>query len=98
MNLKSDQRGALVKQVISNSPADKAGLQGSSSQVTINGQQISIGGDVIVSFGSQVVKSSDDLVAYLSESGSIGQTVSLTVIRNGKEIQVPVTLAARPSS
>ncbi len=98
MNLKSGQRGAMVQQVVANSPAEKAGLQPSQKQVTINGVQIKVGGDVITALGSQVVKSSDDLIAFLSESGSIGQTVTLTVIRNGQEIKVPVTLAARPAS
>jgi 2-alkenal reductase len=98
MKLQSGQRGALVEQVIANSPADKAGLQASQRQVTINGQPVEVGGDVIIAFGSQIVRSSDDLVTYLSEYGSIGQTVSLTVIRDGKQIQVSVTLAARPFS
>ena len=98
MNLKVDQRGAMVQQVMPNSPAEKAGLQASQRQVTINGSQVKIGGDVIIAFGSQTVKSTDDLIAFLSESGSIGQTTSLTVLRDNKEIQVPVTLAVRPSS
>lgn len=98
MNLNSDQRGALVQQVSANSPAEKTGLQPSQNQVTINGVQIAVGGDVITAFGNQTIKSSDDLVTYLAELGSIGQTVTLTVLRNGKEIQVPVTLAARPAS
>jgi len=98
MKLQSGQRGALVEQVIANSPADKAGLQASQRQVTINGQPFEVGGDVIIAFGSQTVRGSDDLVTYLSEYGSIGQTVSLTVIRDGKQIQVSVTLAARPFS
>jgi len=53
---------------------------------------------VIIAFGSQTVRGSDDLVTFLSEYGSVGQTVSLTVIRDGKQIQVSVTLAARPFS
>ena len=80
------------------SPADKAGLQASQKQVTINGQPVEVGGDVIIAFSSLTARSSDDLVTYLSEYGSIGQTVSLTVIRDGKQIQVLVTLAARPFS
>lgn len=98
MNLKADQRGALVETIIANGPADKAGLQASGKQTTINGTQVNVGGDVIIAMGSQAVKSSDDLVALLSESGSIGQTITLTVLRNGQQIQVPVTLEARPSS
>jgi serine protease Do len=98
MNLPSNQRGALVQTVTAGSPADKAGLQASQNQVTINGQQVAVGGDVIIAYDSQVVKSSDDLVTFLARSGSVGQTVTLTVLRGGKQIQVPVTLGIRPSS
>jgi 2-alkenal reductase len=98
MNLPSNQRGALVETVTAGSPADKAGLKASQNQVTINGQQVAVGGDVIVAYNSQVVKSSDDLVTFLARSGSVGQTVTLTVLRGGEKIQVPVTLGVRPSS
>jgi S1-C subfamily serine protease len=66
--------------------------------MTINGQQEFVGGDVIIAYNGQVVKSSDDLVTFLARSGSVGQTVTLTVLRGGKQIQVPVTLGVRPSS
>jgi S1-C subfamily serine protease len=98
MNLPSNQRGALVETVTAGSPADKAGLQASQNQVTISGQQVSVGGDVIVAYNGQTIKSSDDLVTFLARSGSVGQTISLSVLRGGKQIQVQVTLAARPSS
>ncbi len=98
MNLKSDQRGAMVQQIMANSPAGKAGLQASQRQVTINSVQIAVGGDIITAFDGRAVKRSDDLVTFLSESGSIGQTVTLTILRNGQEMQIQVTLAARPAS
>jgi 2-alkenal reductase len=98
MNLPSDQRGALVQTVTSGGPAEKAGLQASEQQVTINGQQVAVGGDVIVAYNGQTVKSSDDLVTFLARSGAVGQTATLTVLRAGKSIQIQVTLAARPSS
>ncbi len=98
MNLPTNQRGALVETVTAGSPADKAGLQASQKQVTINGQQVPVGGDVIVAYSGQVVKSSDDLITFLARSGSVGQTVTLSVLRGGKQIEVQVTLGVRPSS
>lgn len=98
MNLPSGQRGALVEAVTSGGPADKAGIKASNTNFMDSGQQVTIGGDVIVAYNGQTVKSSDDLITFLANSGSVGQTVTLTVLRGGKQIQVKVTLGLRPSS
>ena len=98
MNLPSGQRGALVEAVTSGGPADKAGIKASNTNITDNGQQVSVGGDVITAYNGQTVKSSDDLVTFLADSGLVGQTVTLTILRNGKQIQIQVTLGLRPSS
>jgi serine protease Do len=98
MDLDPDQRGVLVVEVMSGSPADKAGLQGSDRNVTIDGQEVLVGGDVIVAIDGQPVKAFDDLVTYLVRSTEVGQDVSLTVLRRGVEMTLEVTLAARPSS
>ncbi len=98
MNLAANQHGALVETVVADGPADKAGIKASQTPKTISGQQINVGGDVITAYNGQTVKSSDDLIAFLARSGAVGQTATLTVLRNGTEIQVQVTLGARPSS
>jgi S1-C subfamily serine protease len=88
----------LVVGVAPGGPSDKAGIKAGSTSFTDNGQQVTIGGDVIITYGGQTVKSSDDLITYLTNSGSVGQSVTLTVLRGGKQIQVQVTLGLRPSS
>jgi S1-C subfamily serine protease len=98
MNLKSDQRGALVNQVSAGGPAEKAGLRGSTQQATINGQGVNVGGDVIIAIDNQPVKTFDDLVAYLFSSTSVNQTVTLTILRDGQQQNIQVTLAARPAT
>jgi len=97
MNLKSNQRGALIEEVVPNGPADKAGLHGSDRQITIDGQKVNVGGDVIIAVDGQVIKSMEDLIAYLSDQTEVGQKVTLTLLRNGKEISVEVILGARPA-
>ncbi len=98
MDLKSDQRGALVVAVIADSPADKAGLRGSDKQVTIDGIQLSIGGDVIVAIEGQSVQDMDDLVTYLARSTQVGQQITLRILRDGKQKEISVTLTARPTT
>ncbi len=98
MNLNADQRGALVEEVVPGSPADQAGLMGSTRQTSVNGLDINVGGDVIVAVDGQAVKGIDELISYLTYNTEVGQKVSLTILRNGQEQAVEVTLAARPDS
>lgn len=98
MNLKSTQRGALINKVTAGGPAEKAGLRGSEKQTTINGENVNVGGDVIIAIDGQTVKSFDDIVAYLVSSTSVNQTVTLTILRDGQQQDVKVTLAARPAA
>ena len=98
MNLDANQHGALIEEIIPNSPAEKVGLRRSSQQVTIEGQNAMVGGDVITAIDNQPVTSMDDLIAYLASSTKVDQTVSLTILRDGKQQTLDVTLAARPSA
>lgn len=98
MKLDVGQRGALVEEVLPNSPAEKAGLKASNQQTTINGQNVNVGGDVITAIDGQPILQMGDLIAYLARSTKVDQKVTLTILRDGKQQTVDVTLAARPSS
>jgi len=98
MKLDAGQRGALVGEVMPNSPAEKASLRGSSEVVTIDGQPVKVGGDVITAIDNQKVVEMDDLIAYLARSTKVDQKVTLTILRDGKQEKLDVTLAARPSA
>ena len=81
-----------------NSPAEKAGLKGSSQQITIDGQNTNVGGDVITAIDNQKVVEMNDLIAYLARSTQVDQKVTLTILRDGKQQTLDVTLAARPKA
>jgi 2-alkenal reductase len=98
MNLDAGQRGALVEEIMPNSPAEKAGLRSSNQQVTIDGQTTHVGGDVITAIDGQQILQMDDLIAYLARSTKVDQKVTLTILRDGKQETLDVTLAARPST
>ena len=98
MNL-AEVRGALVVEVISGSPADDAGLRsGTRDLVLEDGADTVIGGDVIMAIDDELINNFDDLISFLSRRGEVGKTVMLTVIRDGREMQVELTLGPRPSS
>jgi serine protease Do len=97
MNLNVDQQGILVVQVESGSPADKAKLRGSDQEVTINGQTVMVGGDVITAVNGKAVVSLSELRS-LVRTYQPGTVVNLTILRDGSTIEVPITLTERPAS
>ena len=96
MDLPATQRGALIIEVVPGGPSAEAGLQGSEEQVSINGNQAFVGGDVVIAAADRPVQSMDDLITILARYGRVGEPFSLTVLRDGEETAVTVTLAARP--
>jgi 2-alkenal reductase len=99
LKLPENTRGAYVESVQPGSPAEKSGLRGGGTNtVAVNGADVSIGGDIITAIDNQPIKTFDDLTSYLFTKTQVGQTITLTVLRNGKTENVQVTLAARPSS
>jgi S1-C subfamily serine protease len=97
LNLSANQPGVLIEQVQPNSPAATAGLQSSTKSVTIGGQSVFVGGDVITAIDQQPITSMQDLQMLILQD-NVNQKITLTILRDGKSLEVPVTLAARPTS
>ncbi len=90
------QRGAIVFEVTPDSPADKAGLRGSSGTVERLGSTLQVGGDVIIAIDDQKVELFEDLLVYILRYTEVGQRVELTIIRDGRERVIAVSLGERP--
>ncbi|MFB6099802.1 MAG: S1C family serine protease [Candidatus Nanohalobium sp.] len=92
----TQETGFLVMNVSRNSPASRAGLQGGNRTVKINGLRYIIGGDIIVGMGGERMRDIEDIKNFLATEADVGETVKITVQRNGKEVTMPLTLADRP--
>lgn len=96
MNLDAAQRGALIVDVTIGGPADKAGLRGNYKPATINGERVLVGGDIIIAFDNQTVASMEDLLGFV-RAASAGNTVTLTILRDGRSTDLSVKLGERPA-
>ena len=96
MALKDDQHGGLLVDVLPGSPAYKAGLRGSDRQIEVDGEKLQVGGDVIVGIDGAPITKFDDVVTYMARHVEVGQTLKLTVLREGKEGTMHLTATARP--
>jgi serine protease Do len=95
INLPTTQRGALIVAVSPDGPAAKAGLLPSAVK-SANGSQQVVGGDIITAINGQPVQQFEDLGSYLFLNTKPGDVVTLTILRNGKEQTVQVTLGTLP--
>ncbi|MDE1862827.1 MAG: trypsin-like peptidase domain-containing protein [Thaumarchaeota archaeon] len=89
--------GFMINTVVPKSSASLAGIHGSNQTRTINGTKYAVGGDIIIAADSHPIRNIDDLINYLENQKSVGQKMALTVVRDGKTIQVTLILQQRPS-
>jgi len=91
-------KGFLVTSVVKGSPAEKAGIRaGSGKTIIVDGQEITPGGDVIVKIDSWEVRVITGILVYLERYKSVGDFVTLTVLRNNQPIEVNLQLGERPA-
>ena len=88
--------GVMIFEVEPGSPAEKAGVRGGEQQLVVSGLPMLVGGDILIAIDQVEVKRFDDVVNYLASKTSVGDLVTLTVIRSGSEIDLSVTLEERP--
>ena len=88
------QEGLLVETVSRGGPAAAGGIRGGDRVAQAGMRRIYIGGDVIVALDGQKIANQFDMNVVLNRKRP-GDTVSVTVYRGGKKIDVPVKLGER---
>jgi S1-C subfamily serine protease len=103
LGLPASARGVYVMDVSSGSPAETAGLRGGSQATNValsvnrrNVLYLPSGGDLITAIDGQQLTKMDDLLLYLELHGTPRQAAQLTVLRDGKEQKITITLGVRP--
>ena len=92
------EEGMLVIETVPGSPADKAGVRGGTRTVRLGNLSLPIGGDIITAINGEPVHDVRGLTVYLETQTKVGDTVTLTIIRDGQEQTVQVKLGERPTS
>ncbi len=86
--------GAYIVDLVPGGPSEKAGLRAGKTQTDIQG--LFKGGDLIIAIDDQSILTFGDMLKYLINNKSPGDSVKMTVIRDGKEMDVTITLGSRP--
>src|SRR5450759_3988918 len=103
LGLSSTARGIYVMDAAAGGPAAQAGLHGGSQNTDVilsvgrrSALYLPRGGDLITAIDGQPLTKMDDLLLYLEEHGTPGQKATLSVLHNGKQLRLTVTLGVRP--
>ena len=92
------EKGVLVNEVVKDSPADKAGIEGGDTEATIEGVKVTLGGDIITEVDGKPISSMEEVINDVN-SAQPGEKMELTLLRGDNETKhVTVTLATRPAS
>ena len=86
--------GYLVKSVAKGSPGDDAGLRGGTRVVTIDGQPIVLGGDIILSIEGIAASNPSNMVKVRDHLATLkqGADIKATVLRGGRVIDLKGTV------
>jgi S1-C subfamily serine protease len=98
MNLPADLQGVMVSQVSSGGPAAQAGVKAATGTQNTPFGQVPTNGDIITAINGQKITQMSDLIDYLEFNTHPGDKITLTVWRDGKSVDLTVTLQARPTN
>jgi S1-C subfamily serine protease len=93
----TEARGFLLTEVTTEGPAAKAGIQGGDLLTEINGREIELGGDVILGIDNKTVSKIDDILTHLEREKQVGDSVKITLLRDGQLQEMNVIVGSRPS-
>ena len=90
LNVANSMSGFLVKSVAKGSPGDEAGIRGGTKVVTIDGQQVVLGGDIILSIEGVPASSAANMMKIRDHLAGLkaGSELKATVLRAGKIIDL----------
>lgn len=87
--------GVLVIDLVPGGPAQRAGLRGGNEPAYLGNTPIRVGGDLIVAIDGQEIQDLRD-ISNLMNSKKAGDTVTVTVYRGKRKMDVRVTLGEAP--
>ncbi|MDE1844391.1 MAG: trypsin-like peptidase domain-containing protein [Thaumarchaeota archaeon] len=90
--------GFLIENIVSDSPASKAGLHASNQTKIVDGIKYKFGGDIIIGVDNTQVTKLEDLLNYLQDYKSAGDNMIMHIVRDNKTMDVTLTLQERPYS
>ncbi|MCB0053125.1 MAG: PDZ domain-containing protein, partial [Caldilinea sp.] len=90
------QEGLLLVQLYDGSPLAAADIRGAQTQEILGNQRVYLGGDIVTAVDGQAIAQISQLESILESDYQVGDTVTISILRDGKNIEVPVELVEEP--
>lgn len=90
-----EPRGIMVARVVDGTPSEDV-FQGSEEEVEVRGVQVPVGGDIITHINGEKINTHEELSRYLMIETRPNEEIEVTIIRDGEEQTVTMTLGTRP--
>jgi S1-C subfamily serine protease len=91
------EQGLLLVELQRQGPLDVAGAHGAQSEAIVGNQRMFVGGDILTAVDGQPITTPEELQTLLEVNYVVGDNVTTTILRDGQEKQVTVTLAEQPA-
>lgn len=85
-------QGLLIVQLYQDSPLEQAGARGAQQETVVGNQQVYVGGDILTAIDGNAVETLDGMETLLEDNYTVGDEVTVTLIRDGQQIDLTVEL------
>ena len=89
--------GLLLVQLYRGSPLMQADVVGAQREIIVGNQRVYVGGDIVVAVDGHSMATIDALETYLEDNYRVGDTVTLTLMRDGNQFDLPIVLGEEPN-
>ena len=96
LNLPVDE-GLLLVQLYRGGPLMQADVLGAQREIIVGNQRVYVGGDILVAVDGNTITTLDALETYLEDNLRVGDTVTLTLMRDGNQFDLPIVLGEAPN-
>jgi len=96
LNLPVNQ-GLLLVQLFDGSPMAQANVRGAQQQVIVGDQRVYTGGDILMKIDDVAITRLEQVETLLEDNYRVGDTVTLTLMRDSQQYTIQVQLAEEPS-
>ena len=88
----STTQGLLIVQLYQDSPLEQAGVRGTQQEIVVGNQQVYVGGDILTAIDGYVVETLDGMETLLEDNYTVGDQVTITLMRDGQQVDLSVAL------